>query len=1057
MERREIKRLFQNITGIIPDGRRKDFKSFLTDFNENNLTRGRFIKKVVNQYQENLKKLKEQKEEQYPININLFKNNERSLMNFFNDLRNVARNNENYIYSIKIGDKFYTINDDVLIRLRKIVSNGLEILDTEQEGSDIQILRTFVEIDNINIDKRLKTEKTNKSREGSWFPYYLKDAYNFNTHRYQVFNRVGSFCDDRNSIHCLIFTLLMAGISEDKLECIKTMIKRKHLPIAKIKEVCDLLKIKIIVKHRKDCGEVNNIVYGKNYDTTINIGYICNHYFIIEKTNYTKFSILNYDNIKNEKDFNKIYGYRQDGKYFKKRDDRFIDSFELLEILYENKDKYLTEIDLQNVYAKDQLFTNNLLNYNFNNLDYCPEKCLQFIDGTKNIHYKGENEELVKVYFDFETYEHNNLVIPYQVDINILGENRSFEGDDFIIKMLNFICKKIKKNIKILMIAHNAKYDSRFLIKHFKKCREMNCGSSFISFGGYYKGRRFVIKDSYKLITEPLKNFPNMFGFDGVKEFMPYKLYTKENIEKRFIDYKYIVDNYIQNKDDLKLFDENIEKWYCVHFIDGVKKVDILDYSREYCIIDVEILKKGYEIFRQQCIDNFNIDIDNILTSPSLSYNYFIDNGCFDDVYKLSGIPRQFIQKCVVGGRVMCSENEKNILLNYCGADYDACSLYPSAKYRLGEIGGFLIGSPKVLTNFNYEVVKKYDGYFVEIVIVDVGIKRKFPLMSYINDDGIRVFTNDMIGKKMFIDKIGLEDLIKFQNVKFKILKGYYFDEGRNNKIKDVIKYVYDKRIELKSNGNKLEKVYKLLMNGLYGKTIQKEVNDKIKIFNNEKDFTKYITKNYNKIKDWITYDNNTQFKVKVSADTTDHANSCHIGSEILSMSKRIMNEVICLCEDNNINIYYQDTDSLHIDKCNLDKIRKLFMAEYGKEITGEYLCQFNSDFDMKSVPKENKDTIYAKNSIFLGKKSYVDELFGIDENGNEVTTTHFRMKGIPQNVVTYYCEKNNITILDLYKKLYTGDSVEFDLTNDGSRYTIKFQDNYDIVVLNKFNRRVKF
>ena len=36
MERREIKRLFQNITGIIPDGRRKDFKSFLTDFNENN-------------------------------------------------------------------------------------------------------------------------------------------------------------------------------------------------------------------------------------------------------------------------------------------------------------------------------------------------------------------------------------------------------------------------------------------------------------------------------------------------------------------------------------------------------------------------------------------------------------------------------------------------------------------------------------------------------------------------------------------------------------------------------------------------------------------------------------------------------------------------------------------------------------------------------------------------------------------------------------------------------------------------------------------------------------
>ena len=37
------------------------------------------------------------------------------------------------------------------------------------------------------------------------------------------------------------------------------------------------------------------------------------------------------------------------------------------------------------------------------------------------------------------------------------------------------------------------------------------------------------------------------------------------------------------------------------------------------------------------------------------------------------------------------------------------------------------------------------------------------------------------------------------------------------------------------------------------------------------------------------------------------------LGIGILSMSKRIMNEVICLVEDLNIKIFYQDTDSMHL------------------------------------------------------------------------------------------------------------------------------------------------
>ena len=44
------------------------------------------------------------------------------------------------------------------------------------------------------------------------------------------------------------------------------------------------------------------------------------------------------------------------------------------------------------------------------------------------------------------------------------------------------------------------------------------------------------------------------------------------------------------------------------------------------------------------------------------------------------------------------------------------------------------------------------------------------------------------------------------------------------------------------------------------------------------------------------------------------HYNYCHCGVEILSMSKRIMNEVMSLTEDLDLKIFYKDTDSMHIN-----------------------------------------------------------------------------------------------------------------------------------------------
>jgi hypothetical protein len=57
----------------------------------------------------------------------------------------------------------------------------------------------------------------------------------------------------------------------------------------------------------------------------------------------------------------------------------------------------------------------------------------------------------------------------------------------------------------------------------------------------------------------------------------------------------------------------------------------------------------------------------------------------------------------------------------------------------------------------------------------------------------------------------------------------------------------------------------------------------------------------------------------KICADNS--FNRGHIGCAILSISKRIMNEVFDVANDNNYPIYYTDTDSLH---CNLEDVPKL-------------------------------------------------------------------------------------------------------------------------------------
>ena len=100
-------------------------------------------------------------------------------------------------------------------------------------------------------------------------------------------------------------------------------------------------------------------------------------------------------------------------------------------------------------------------------------------------------------------------------------------------------------------------------------------------------------------------------------------------------------------------------------------------------------------------------------------------------------------------------------------------------------------------------------------------------------------------------------------------------------------------------------------MNSRYGKTILKPIETETRV-KQEKYYHEYVSFNYNYIQSSVKVGD--RYYIKKTKSILRHVNYSLCGVEILSMSKRVMNEVMTLAEDEGLNIWYQDTDSMHIN-----------------------------------------------------------------------------------------------------------------------------------------------
>ena len=1027
----------------------------------------------INQYLEPLKKKviyaeANNKEDSFKINKTMINGNLKNLLSILNPTTN------KYILTNEETGRIYTLSNSFLQLITDIFNEGGEevVVGAVKKGSDYELITAFIEHDNWTLTI-LEKPSGGILIDGAFFPFLHKlDKVDLDA--YGVYKTV-----DHNNYedNCLIKAIETAGYDTTAIKC---LCKNQYIPMKELKNIANKLNLYITVRRITD--EKKKEHYGDNTKPEIKLGIIEKHYFLIQETNYTRYSIENYEQVKDLKDFNRISKVNSTSGKYKYSNERFIDSYKVIKILVDNKHiylepiKYTEELYKTNKYKEVNLF--GKLDYNNNIFDYEDEEPNGNLMVNKPA---GQRYEIVlnTFYFDFETTTARNdkedtIHKPYCLYTD--KHPRGFFGRDCGRQFLNYLVSKygvekgdfynkivekkdgttFKKIIDkheetmngkrfIRLIAHNSSYDFRFILKYLYNLDTIEKGTGLMNATANYtaNGKTIAIqvRDSLKMINMPLRQFGSCFGLDQEKEVMPYDLYTEENIKINYLDIDYCLS--FVKESDKKQYLENCNKWECI----DNNKINILKYSGKYCFIDCLVLKAGYEKFRELVEKGIGLDITNYMTLPSMANDYLVIEGCYDGVYKLSGVPRHFIQQCVVGGRTMCRRNEKFVIKNQPLADFDAVSLYPSAMSRMA---GFPLGKPKIITDFNL-IKNTADAFYIAIKITSLKKNYDFPCQSLMTETGIRNFTNDLIGKTIYIDNIALEDLVRFQAVEYDFINGYYFDEGMNNKINTVIRHLFNQRLKYKKEKNPLQLVFKELMNSSYGKSCLKPI-DTDSYYIKVEDFKDYIIKNYHYVKEATLLSNKKFYKVKLIKTIDTHFNNVHVGVLILSMSKRIMFEVMTLAEDLDIDMYYTDTDSIHIDESKINYLGEEFRKKYNRELIGNGLGQFHTDFDLDGAVGD----IIASESVFLGKKCYIDKITGKDKDGKELVDYHIRMKGVNSNSIRVKANQEyNGDLVQLYEDLYKGKKIEFDLLTGGP----SFQLNKDMTIKSrkKFTRAIQF
>lgn len=665
---------------------------------------------------------------------------------------------------------------------------------------------------------------------------------------------------------------------------------------------------------------------------------------------------------------------------------------------------------------------------------------------------------------DFESIVYNTSKhLPYM--LGVVGHNigyKSFTSETdwdmdnctIFTKMLKYIISQYTEDKKVVhnIYFHNLKYDFA-LIKannNITITSELNKNGVIYSvdfmFISNKKTHKFRLIDSYKMISHPLSKFQNMFNLNlGKMEFDFYNIIDRENYKEIFIktdefrelciDRENLSDNQIDEILELPVFKKNTTPL-------GINFKNIYD---KYLELDCLTLKEGMDAFAKHIKDTFEVNSFESLTVSSLAYKYMKIKDCLEGTYTISNNLQEYVMKAVTGGRVCLKDNKKQEILaekeknipDKAIADFDGVSLYPSAIMRTVIPKGKATVIPPNLYTKNIETLNKLYSQYIITLKVKLNKYQQIPMISK-KVNNVREWTNE-IDEYITIDKTTLEDLIKFQNAEILDIKygvGWKIENGTNENLKEIMQGIFDERLIAKQDKNigRSESI-KLIMNSIYGKSMLRDCSKSIKYIRGEENYKKYILNNYSifesatEVSNPDTKPEYKRYRIVIKKSFVGNSNSAHIGCFILSMSKRIMNEVLDVANENDLPIYYTDTDSIHIQYKHVEKLSDNFKKIYNRNLVGKQLGQFHIDFNSNYL---DESTIYSKHFIGVGKKCYLDILTDKD---NEKIDYHIRFKGASKENILEFCKKEDITVVQFYQLLKAGKPVTIDLCTGKVRF----------------------
>ena len=906
--------------------------------------------------------------------------------------------------------------------IENIIRTGIDNMELLEKVNIPSEQGDFVETEE-EISQEAVKELINKA--GGFFRYL--NTSDIDLTKYQIIS-----CEEEKDIlneHCIIYTLQQCGIREDLINKIKLSINpSSHFAKKNLHKLADIIKKRIVLSFYQKRGWMKKQYYGKNYDTDINIAIHSDHYFINDDIIYKE---------KNYKSLQLIKLLFKEN-YFKKDD--FIITYTPQ---YQKCNK--KDIPLTNIEEEQELYEYKPKRVEDNTIFFADTEAETTIG-------KGHEALMVGV---VKMKDHNSVS-----STRVYVRN---EKTNFIYDFLSYIVNN-SKGKKAVVYFHNLKYDYHILLPYIHQVSApVMKNNQLYSSTILFKKKRIEFRDSYKLAPIALKKFNKTFGLGdelNKKEAIAYSYYKVGNLNKTSIN----ISDYCKflKEEEVSIFLNNLETNKRLFEVKD-NKFNPIEYYKYYLRYDCLVLCEGMRKYAENIntITQNKLNFFDYLTISSLTNHFMGLMGAFDGLYKVSGNLREFISKSITGGRVQCLERTKKQVINKKIADYDGVSLYPSAISRLCKETGLPLGKCRRINTTDKNILDRYSYYIVDIKITKIGKSQQLPFVSYKDDKGILRYTNDvgLDGINACVDNITLDDWIKFQHIEYEIIDGVYWNEGYNKKMGSVIEKLFTDRLTEKKKGNQaLQQVLKLMMNSSYGKTIiKKSMSDK-KIVNKD-DINSFVKNYYHIIKKPIEKLNDNQYLATVDSIDTSF-NLAQVGVSILSISKRIMNEVFDIANDKNYPIYYTDTDSLHCNYDDVEKIEKQFKLKYDRELTGKQLGQFHIDFEMKDKDGNKRqgknEEIYATKSIFLGKKCYIDKLESKDGNGKLITDYHYRMKGITVEGLKYEADKYKGGIFELYENLIN-NKVNITLNPNG-KFMCKYSGSKILTwETAKFTRELKF